>query len=160
MNYSIIPMALNYALEISKWKYENEYSIYSFESDKETLDELLNGDYYVCLDVNNKLIGYFCKGKSAHIPTKENYKYSSDYLDIGLGMNPDLCGKGLGYNFMICGINDLTNYNIDIKLRLTVACFNQRAITLYKKVGFIVETTVTHKASGNLFYIMKNNPPL
>lgn len=48
-------------LEISQWTYENEYGIYSFEQNAETIEELLNGDYIACTDQNNKLVGYFCQ---------------------------------------------------------------------------------------------------
>lgn len=154
MIYSISAMTHKYALEISQWMYENEYSIYSFEQNKETIDELLNGDYIACTDANNKLVGYFCQGKSARIPTKDCFSYSNDRLDIGLDMHPALCGKGMGYDFILCGIKYLTQQKPGILLRLTVACFNKRAISLYKKVGFTIEKTVTHKKSGNSFYIM------
>lgn len=154
MIYTIKKMTYEYALEISQWKYENEYSIYSFEQNKETIDELLNGDYTACTDPNDKLIGYFCQRESARIPTKDCYNYSNDRLDIGLGMHPALCGKGMGYDFFLCGIKYLTEGTSDIPLRLTAAYFNKRAISLYKKIGFIIERTVTHKISWEPFYIM------
>ena len=154
MIFSVSDMTEAYALEISKWVYENEYSVYSFEQNEETIAELLNGDYTACVDANNNLAGYFCQGKSACIPTKECYLYSGDRLDMGLGMHPALCGKGMGYDFIRCGIQHLTQQNPDVRLRLTVACFNKRAISLYEKVGFVVERTVTHKTLGQPFYIM------
>lgn len=154
MIYSISAMTYEYALQISQWTYENEYSIYSFEQNKETLDELLNGDYIACTDANNKLAGYFCQGESARIPTKESFCYSDDRLDIGLGMHPALCGKGMGYDFVLSGIKYLSQQRPDIRFRLTVACFNERAVSLYKKLGFTIEKTVTHKTLGKPFYIM------
>ena len=69
-------------------------------------------------------------------------------------MHPELCGKGMGYDFLLCGIKHLTEQTPDISLRLTVACFNKRAISLYKKLGFSIERTVTHKISGEPYYIM------
>lgn len=156
MIYFLSAMTHEYALNISQWTYENEYSIYSFEQNKETIDELLNGDYIACTDTSNNLVGYFCQGKSAQIPTKERYCYSNDRLDIGLGMHPTLCGKGNGYDFALCGIKYFTQQKSDAQLRLTVACFNKRAISLYKKIGFAVERTVTHKTSEQQFYIMIN----
>ncbi len=154
MIYSISKMTHKYALEISQWTYENEYGIYNFEQNAETIEELLNGDYIACTDQNNKLVGYFCQGKSARIPTKDCFSYSKDKLDIGLGMHPELCSKGMGYDFLLCGIKHLTEQTPDISLRLTVACFNKRAISLYKKLGFSIERTVTHKISGEPYYIM------
>ena len=153
MLYYISAMTYEFALIISQWKYDNEYSIYSFEQSQETIAELLNDDYIACTDENNNLVGYFCQGKSARIPTK-HFGYSNDRMDIGLGMCPVLCGKGIGYNFVLCGIKYFTQQKPGIPLRLTVACFNERAISLYKKIGFSVERIITHKISGKPFYVM------
>lgn len=154
MSYTIETMTREWAVEISQWKYENEYSIYSFEQDAETIDELLNGDYFACTDRKGILTGYFCQGQSARIPTGDCYHYSDDKLDIGLGMHPALCGKGLGPEFMRCGLEYMTRQTPCVPLRLTVAAFNTRAVSLYKRMGFTVERTVTHKISGASFFIM------
>lgn len=154
MMYTISAMTPEFAFTISQWIYDGEYSMYSFEQSQETIDELLNGDYIACTDANNKLVGYFCQGNSARIPTKDCFDYSNDRLDIGLGMHPALCGKGMGYDFVLCGIKYFTQQNPNILLRLTVACFNERAISLYKKIGFTIERIITHKISGKPFYIM------
>ncbi|MFQ8703435.1 MAG: GNAT family N-acetyltransferase [Eisenbergiella sp.] len=96
----------------------------------------------------------FARGESARIPTKESFCYSDDRLDIGLGMHPALCGKGMGYDFVLSGIKYLSQQRPDIRFRLTVACFNERAVSLYKKLGFMIEKTVMHKTLGKPFYIM------
>ena len=154
MMYYISAMTYKFALIISQWKYDNEYNVYSFEHSQETIDELLNGDYIACTDENNKLVGYFCQGKSARIPTKDNFSYSKNRLDFGLGMSPVLCGKGMGYDFILCGMKYFTQQKPSTLLRLTVACFNERAISLYKKMGFTVERTIIHKISGKPFFVM------
>ena len=41
MMYYISAMTYEFALIISQWKYDNEYSIYSFEQSQETIAELL-----------------------------------------------------------------------------------------------------------------------
>lgn len=58
-------MSIYCATQISGWTYENEYSIYSFHQDEDTVKELMNGEYYAYLDQYNDLSGYFCFGKSA-----------------------------------------------------------------------------------------------
>ena len=67
--YHLEKMTMEYAEVISDWKYPNEYAIYSFNNDSETLHELMTENYYACLDRENKLIVYFCFGKEAQIPT-------------------------------------------------------------------------------------------
>jgi ribosomal-protein-alanine N-acetyltransferase len=149
----IIEMTKDFAIDISNWIYEDPYSMYSFENNSETILELMSGDYYAFIDDKNQLSGYFCFDKSAQIPTHD-YTYSEEALDIGLGMNPLLCGKGLGYSFLNVGIGFARKKFQAKKYRLTVASFNRRAISLYEKVGFIILKTVNHSKSGDEFYIM------
>jgi ribosomal-protein-alanine N-acetyltransferase len=150
----IIPMTTDYAAQVSGWTYGNEYSIYSFQKNDDTVGELMNGDYYACLDQRNELLGYFCFGKSAQIPTVEKDVYSPEMLDIGLGMQPALCGKGLGYLFVKAGLDfAFKEFNIQ-QLRLTVALFNQRAICVYDKIGFRYSASVTHDKTKKVFRMM------
>ncbi|MEN6313626.1 MAG: GNAT family N-acetyltransferase [Clostridiaceae bacterium] len=150
----IIPMTNNYAVEISNWKYENQYSIYSFQQNDDTFKELMNGDYYAYLDLNNNLLGYFCFGKSARIPTVEPDTYNLEMLDIGLGMMPSLCGKGKGYSFMKAGLDFAKNKFNTKCFRLTVAIFNKRAICLYEHTGFRLSSIVSHKITKKSFQVM------
>lgn len=97
-------MTEEYAKQISHWTYEGEYSIYSFQPDEETLAELLDGSYFACT-LGQELVGYFCFGASATIPTLPGSVSlpQGDFLDFGLGMRPDLCGQGRGKEFMQAG---------------------------------------------------------
>lgn len=151
-------MTYRFAEEISGWIYQGEYAVYSFEPGEETMGELLNGDYFACVDRSNRLIGYFCKGDSARIPTKEQFDYTDDALDLGLGMKPEFCGKGLGYLFFKRGLEFMREAYGAERMRLTVACFNRRAISVYRQHGFHITTSVTHKNTLKEFYIMVNTP--
>lgn len=149
----ITEMTKDFAENISNWIYEEPYSIYSLENNLETIFELMGGDYYVFIDDENQLFGYFCFGKSAQIPTND-YIYSEEVLDIGLGMKPILCGRGLGYTFLNTGMDFAKKQFKAEKYRLTVASFNKRAVSLYEKAGFIILKTINHSKSGDEFYIM------
>ncbi|PFU36485.1 GNAT family N-acetyltransferase, partial [Bacillus cereus] len=59
-----------------------------------------------------------------------------DVIDIGLGMKPDLTGKGMGEMFFQAGIAFAAKEFNSKMFRLSVATFNTRAITLYKNIGF------------------------
>lgn len=143
------------ASEISQWTYPGIYSCYSFDGSNETLTELMNGEYYVASDNNNKVLGYICIGKSAQIPTLEKDIYIDEtVLDIGLGLNPALCGNGFGSKFLEDGISFTKQKFNASDYRLTVASFNQRAIKVYERIGFKYSRSVHHAVSNMIFYIM------
>ena len=138
IDYKIIPMTTEYAAMISSWQYMNEYSLYSMDNTDACHSELLNGEYFVVLDNDVEPIGYFCFGESAQVPAgKQHGVYGSNlYMDIGLGMNPALCGHGKGHAFILSGIRYAKQRLAAPAFRLTVARLNQRAITVYTKIGF------------------------
>ncbi len=138
MKYLIKQMNYIEAEMISKWRYTEPYSIYNMDDSRESIEELLNGSYYSALDSQDNLIGYYCFGESAQVPVGKQfgaYK-SEEYIDIGLGIRPDLCGKGIGIEFLRKGIEFGQNQLYIKNFRLTVADFNQRAIKVYERVGF------------------------
>lgn len=142
------------AILISRWTYEGIYSLYSFIQDEETIQELMNGDYYSCRNEDSSLLGYFCFQGSARIPTLEDDAYALEALDMGLGMQPSECDQGKGRDFMMRGLKFAGILFGARRFRLTVACFNERAIHLYKQLGFKIQKEVTHAKSQQKFYIM------
>lgn len=154
MLYTIEAMTPARADDIAGWIYEREYALYSFERTENTIAELLGGDYIACLDGNGLMVGFFCAGQSARIPSIEGYAYPDGALDIGLGLRPELCGKGLGRGFMLCGMAHYARTESPMRLRLTVARFNRRAIALYSALGFAPECTITHRTLGIPFDVM------
>lgn len=157
--YTITPMTRPLAQQISHWKYEGEYALYSFTPDEETMAELMDGSYFACQQ-DGALIGYFCFGASARIPLQphEATAYEPDLLDFGLGMDPALCGQGRGSSFMQAGLAFAQEKFQTSNFRLAVAAFNQRAIHLYQKMGFVRCCQVHHRFSGQMFEIMTMQP--
>ncbi|QTM99221.1 GNAT family N-acetyltransferase [Sediminibacillus dalangtanensis] len=136
---SIDALSEDCAREISSWQYEKPYDLYSHDGSPALIKELLNGSYYGAT-VNESLIGYFCFGESAQVPAgkKEGF-YDGTALDIGLGLRPNLTGKGLGTSFLTRGMEfGIKTFQPRI-VRLTVAAFNQRAVTVYQRVGFTIQ---------------------
>ena len=138
MELTIKQMNYEEARQISKWTYKEQYSIYSMEESEEYIKELLEGNYFSVLDIKNDLIGYFCFGESAKVPAGNKYGVYDfkDVTDVGLGIKPDLCGKGLGSDFLRTGLEFAKNKLLVKDFRLTVASFNERAIKVYEKLGF------------------------
>lgn len=126
------------ANEINTWTYEEPYDLYNFSGEEEAIEELLDGTYYGCCDDKGEFIGYFCFGENAQVPGgRDAHLYGGeDVIDIGLGMKPALTGKGLGNIFFQAGIAFAAKEYKPKMFRLSVATFNTRAITLYKKHRF------------------------
>jgi RimJ/RimL family protein N-acetyltransferase len=128
------------AKNITTWKYPPPYDLYNAANEPEELDELLNRDspYYGVTNDHGRLIGFFCFNETARVPAGH---WSGAYaeagaLDLGLGLRPDLTGKGLGLPFVLAGIEFARSTFTPALLRLTVATFNARAMRVYERAGF------------------------
>lgn len=138
MNINIKQITNNEAKQISRWIYKDPYSIYTLDGSNSCIRELLNGDYYSAVDKENNIIGYYCFSRSAQVPSGNKYGVydNRNFMDIGLGINPDFCGQGLGEEFLKIGLDFARSELSSKEFRLTVAAFNKRAIKVYQRVGF------------------------
>ena len=126
-------MTESHATEILNWQYPPPYDMYNQEVTQAGIEEHLNQSYKAIVDQNNNLIGFYCTGQPAQVPKGHEFNvYEKSCLDLGLGMKPELTGKGLGREFLAFILAEL---DVD-SLRLTVAKFNQRAIRLYEAFEF------------------------
>lgn len=138
MKLNIKHMNYDNAKIISRWIYPEPYSIYSMDESDSCINELLNNDYFSVSDCEDNLVGYYCFCESAQVPAgKQLGTYDNKNItDIGLGMKPNLCGKGLGFDFL-CNCLKFARNQLSAKgFRLTVAAFNERAVKVYEKAGF------------------------
>ena len=143
MRFILKPITPDDARAISRWRYQAPYSIY--DGDPTSVDSLLQPRlcYYSVFDESGDLVGYFCYGKDARVATGRRLGvYAREpALDVGLGMRPDLTGRGLGEGFVHAGLRFARKTYSPQAFRLTVATFNRRAIRVYERAGFeIVET--------------------
>lgn len=137
MELQIKNMEREFALEILKWKYEKPYDYYNNDPTAEDVKELLDGTYFALVNDEDDLVGFFCIGKNAQIPDGHQYGvYLESYIDIGFGMDPELTGKGHGYEFCSFILKSIEEKYRKTTFRLTVAKFNARAIHLYENLGF------------------------
>lgn len=150
------------AREISRWRYEKPYAMY--DGNPASIPSLLDERfaYHSVHDEHDELVGYFCFGEDARIPEGRRLGlYEETALDIGLGMRPDLTGKGLGLGFVLAGLRFAGNRFPAPAFRLTVAAFNQRAIRVYEKAGFEVTITFgSSMASGGQEWLLMLRRPL
>ena len=133
-----------FTLEILNWRYDPPYDFSNNEYDAEAIKELLEDNYSVVVNDNEELIGFYCAGPSAQVPAGAKVgAYTEDIIDVGLGVAPILTGKGNGFTFFSFVLESLYKTYGNVPVRLTVAKFNQRAIHLYEKFGFVKEMEFT-----------------
>lgn len=150
MSFTIKPMNAFYARSIAYWKYDGIYAFYNMEFSTELINELMNGQYMAVTGASEEIVGFFCYGSPAQILSglHSGAYHSPTAIDIGLGMRPDLTGKGSGANFVNLGVSYAKKHFYGDQIRLTVATFNQRAIRAYEKAGFKRGQTFTSMIDG------------
>jgi ribosomal-protein-alanine N-acetyltransferase len=99
--------------------------------------------YYSVFDEANELAGFF------------GFKPDGQTVEVGLGLRPDLTGKGLGRAFINAGlIFGQEHFSVGM-WSLSVATFNTRAIRLYEQVGFIPVNTFMHNTNGGEYEFLR-----
>ena len=136
------------ALEIAdNWKYPGEYSFYDVTADEEDYTEYINpdsrGDKFFSCFVNNILSAYY------------TVSIMDDTAELGVGMRPDLTGKGYGLDFVNAVMDHITSRYAVAGFMLIVAVFNQRAIKVYKKAGFTEKDFFMQKTNGGEYEFLR-----
>ncbi|WP_405173962.1 GNAT family N-acetyltransferase [Paenibacillus sp. FSL H8-0260] len=147
------------AKDILSWQYDPPYDFYNNELTPEAISEMLEEAFFSVLDADKQLIGFFCVGSPAQVPN-DKYTYSQDFIDVGLGMKPELTGQGNGTLFFTTVLNYINERCEEKPKRLTVAKFNDRAIRLYEKLGFSREAEIVKGTTEFIIMICNENDNL
>jgi ribosomal-protein-alanine N-acetyltransferase len=127
MKFIFTPMNERYANDVvANWHYDDVYSFYDMAADED--------DLRIFMDTKNWQ-------NITRAVLNEN-----DEFWLSLGLRPDLTGRGLGEEFVTqCVEYAVSQYKLTKHtIKLAVALFNQRAIKVYQRAGFI-ETNKTVK---------------
>ncbi|SNZ17132.1 Acetyltransferase (GNAT) family protein [Terribacillus aidingensis] len=155
MGYEISSLTADDAYTVLHWRYSPPYDLYNLTYTEGAVMMLMVGDYYGVYE-NGSLFGYFCVGEDAQVPGGD---YSDkSYLDIGIGMAPQLTGQGRGKVFFRDIQNWINQNKQQTRLRLTVAAFNERAIHLYANAGFWEAGRFARDSDQLLFLVMTKSP--
>jgi [ribosomal protein S18]-alanine N-acetyltransferase len=135
------------AREISRWHYEPPYDFYDATSDQDVLQELLDPEcrkdsYFSVRDESGAIVGFF------------QFEREGKTVDIGLGMRPDLTGKGLGVGYLLAGLEFARDLFSPERFTLSVTTFNERAIRVYERAGFRREHEYLHHTSGGEYLFL------
>ena len=136
-NYRVRRLEKGDAEAILRWRYDSPYDFYN-------PPENIDANYYVrqfldpelmfhaIVDSTDNFIGFCSYGADGQV---SGGNYIEQALDVGLGMKPELTGQGRGVIFF----RTILEYGEALSsgsLRLSVATFNCRAISLYNQFGF------------------------
>lgn len=149
--YEFRPMSEAEAEEVISWRYPGEYSFYDMARDVEDVAELrsahVRAEKYRSVYRNEELIGFF------------EFLVEGDVVEIGLGLRPDLTGRGLGRGFLEPGLEFARAAYAPKRFRLRVAAFNERAIKLYESAGFERDHVYTHDFYGTPYEFLVMTRP-
>ena len=124
------------AREICTWRYDGLYSVYNL-SDWEVVvsncwelsSEVAREEYFVSIFLVDELIGF---GRIQEF---------EDKVSLGIGLKPNLCGKGYGKTAMALLIEEAKCRYPNEEIGLEVRTFNERAKKCYQQLGFVTRRT-------------------
>lgn len=119
MRITTLAMTVPWAETIGRWHYEEPYTFYDWRSDPDDLRAFLDrrnwpGRYYAAIDGRGSPIGFF------------QFDQEDGAVRIGLGLRPDLTGRGLGGAFLAAGLAFARERYDPQRFTLSVATFNRR----------------------------------
>ena len=140
------------AEEIASWRYEGTYAFYDADADPDDLALLLSGEvrenrYFSALAADGSLVGFL------------EFKQDGSTIELGLGLRPDHTGRGLGLSFVEAGLSFARVRFQPERFRLAVATFNERAIKVYERAGFVAARTYDHKTAGSVHRFLEMQRP-
>jgi ribosomal-protein-alanine N-acetyltransferase len=129
------------ALAIARWRYPPPYDFYDTAADEGDLAELFDParrerEYSTALDETGEIIGF------------AQLRPHGDEVEVGLGLRPDLTGRGLGATFLEAVLDAARERYAPARFTLAVAGFNRRAITVYERAGFTTVRRYRHRTNG------------
>jgi len=160
MKFTIQPISQNDANAITSWQYESPYSIYNLS--QKDIPVLLNPNnrYFSIQDESDQLVGYCCFGEEAKVPGGEYTDNEPHVVDVGIGMQPGMIGRGLGKAFIAAILKFATEEFYPRRFRVSIAKFNKRSQRTFLKLGFIETNSFNRDGDGMKFIQLEREASL
>jgi ribosomal-protein-alanine N-acetyltransferase len=152
VKFKIAPMTQSEAVAVTRWRYPDPYSFYDWTADPDDAALLLDskgrkGRFFSVRDEQGELVGFF------------EFQQKGKDVVIGLGLHPDLTGRGLGREFLESGMVFAQRRFKPERFRLSVASFNKRAIKVYERAGFNMTRAFDHETNGGVYRFIEMARP-
>jgi RimJ/RimL family protein N-acetyltransferase len=148
------PMDEVNARALIDWRYEPPYDFYNIPASAiENLSFFVDphNAYYSISREDGTFEAFCCFGADAQVPGGD---YTTDALDVGWGMHPNLIGQGHGSAYVASILTFGQQTFAPARLRTTVAEFNIRSRRVCEKVGFHQVQVFSASADGMRFIIL------
>ncbi|NOV02513.1 GNAT family N-acetyltransferase [Paenibacillus planticolens] len=137
--WQVVPLTDTHCVEVCTWKYPSPYELYNWPSWDIMLreqTEFADGDiraeqYRAIVDEKESLCGFV------------QFFPMLGVTRLGLGLRPDLCGKGkgIGEQFVRLITREALRRAPGQEIDLEVLVWNERAIRTYERAGFSITDT-------------------
>jgi [ribosomal protein S18]-alanine N-acetyltransferase len=117
-----------HASEVATWHYEPPWDFYDLASDP--------ADASAMRDPARAGHQRAVLGESGSLEAFWYFDWHGDVVEVGIGLRPDLTGRGLGESFMRAQLEYAAQAWHPRTFRLFVVAWNERAIRLYERLGF------------------------
>jgi len=117
-----------YGPEVVEWHYEPPYDFYDLASDPEDAAAMADPAQ---ADHRRAVLG-----DDGSLEAFLWFDWHGDVVEVGIGLRPDLTGRGLGESFLRAQLEYAAQQWHPATFRLFVAAWNERAIRLYERLGF------------------------
>jgi len=133
MSFVFRPLSWGDALDVARWRYPPPYQMYDLSRAPLLISVALHRllapigrmGFYAVSSAGDPLVGVFSFHKLGRT------------VELGLALRPDLTGRRIGLGFVEAGMEFARANFAPAQFRLDVALFNQRAIRVYERAGFV-----------------------
>lgn len=141
--YTIQPMTTQEAQMISTWEYPDPYDFYNIRHTSEHPADILNDEI--------RQQSFYSVYREQEIIGLYEFHFAEHVCTMGLGLKPELTGQKLGQSFVWEAIDYIEAHYPEITvIELAVVSFNERALTVYERCGFEIDSYELMMANGTL----------
>lgn len=116
---------------VAGWRYDGDWAVYDQPSVSAFLDQL---PLYFVVEDDSGPVGFLCIGAAARVGGMTE---QTDMVDLGVGLRPDLTGRGDGTEFGAIVLRFVGERFPGMAVRASVQSWNTRSLSLTRSLGFV-----------------------